>query len=359
MQMVLPWATSFDVAYVGHHNYNAELTSNINAIDIGTAFNPNLQDPVTTVSATPGGSSLAATVPDLVRSYKGYNSITFRNYNGWRSYDSIQFSINRRFRNGFSFGFNDAITLRDIALVAPRYDHTPDGQVVIRADQSKLQSLLQDQLDPTHVMKAQAIYQLPSMEGKTGTMKYVAMVLNDWQLSGVWTGASGTPYSATFSYQGGIGNVNITGSPDYGARILYTGDPGPGCSSNQYAQFTATAFSGPATGSVGLESSNNYLKGCWVSIIDLSLARNIRLGGGRSIQLRVDAFNAPNNSEITGRVTSMTLNSLTTPTTIVNNQFNADGTLNQTRLQPQNAGFGAVNAWQNPRTIQAYIRFSF
>jgi hypothetical protein len=358
MQMVLPWSTSFDVAYVGHHNYNAELTSNTNAIDIGTAFNPSLQDPVTTPSATPGASSLAATVPDLVRGYKGYNSITFRNYNGWRSFDSLQFSFNRRFRNGFSFGFNDAITLRDIALVAPRYDHS-SGQPVIRADQAQLQTLLQDQLDPTHVMKAQAVWQLPSMEGQTGGMKYVAMVLNDWQLSGVWTGASGTPYSATFTYQNSITNVNLTGSPDYAARISYTGNPGVGCSSNQYAQFNASAFSGPASGSVGLESSNDYLHGCWVSIIDLALARNIRLGGGRSIQLRVDAFNAPNNSEITGRVTSMTVPSLAAPTTIVNNQFNADGSLNQTRLQPQNAGFGAANAWQNPRTIQGYIRFSF
>ena len=55
----------------------------------------------------------------------------------------------------------------------------------------------------------------------------------------------------------------------------------------------------------------------------------------------------------------MTLANPNDPATIVNNQYNADGTLNPTRVKPQNAGFGAVNAWQNPRTVQAYIRFKF
>ena len=40
----------------------------------------------------------------------------------------------------------------------------------------------------------------------------------------------------------------------------------------------------------------------------------------------------------------MTLDSPNDPVTIVNNQYNADGTLNQTRVKPQNAGFGAANA---------------
>ena len=62
---------------------------------------------------------------------------------------------------------------------------------------------------------------------------------------------------------------------------------------------------------------------------------------------------------MTGRATSMTLASPSDPVTIVNNQDNADGTLNPTRVKPQNAGFGAVTAWQNARTVQVYIRFKF
>ena len=128
---------------------------------------------------------------------------------------------------------------------------------------------------------------------------------------------------------------------------------------------TPSAFQGPLVGSTGLESSNNYLVGCFQSALDLSLQREIPFGGGRRLQLRVDIFNAPNQAIVipqnntNGRVTTLTLSNPNDPATIVNNQFNADGSLNQTRVRPQNAGFGAANAWQNPRTVQAYIRFKF
>ena len=358
VQMLLPFATSLDVTYTGNHNYNAELTGQINDVDFGTGFNTAKQDP-TSAPTTTGSASLANLFPDLVRGYKGYTRIALRAYNGWRKYDAIQFSFNRRFQHGIQFGFNDAITLRDVSRIAPRYDHDATGQPVLRADQDTAQALFEDNLQPRHLMKATALWQLPTMSGGKGAMKIVQAVANDWQLSSVWTAATGTPYAATFSYQNGGSNVNLTGSPDWGARIKVTGDPGAGCSDNQFAQFNALAFAGPVQGSTGLESANNYLKGCFSSVIDLSIQRVVRLGGARSVTFRVDMFNAPNNSQVTGRVTSMTMNSQATNTVIVNNQYNTDGTLNTARVQPQNAGFGAANAWQAPRTVQAYIRFSF
>jgi hypothetical protein len=210
-------------------------------------------------------------------------------------------------------------------------------------------------------MKATGLWQLPNMKADNGAERVASWILNDWQLSTVWTGSTGTPYSVAFNYSSpSAPNVNLTGSPDYGARIVINGDAGAGCSSNQYAQFNTAVFSTPVQGKgTGLESSNNYLKSCFASVIDLSLARNIRLGGGRSIQLRVDMFNFNNGSEITGRVTTMTAPSLTATTTIVNAQYLADGTLDPKRVKPTNAGFGAANSWQAPRTLQAYIRFSF
>ena len=174
-QMMVPWSTSVDVAYVGHHNYNAELTQQINAVDIGSAFDPAKQDPTSAPSATPGASSLAALFPDLVRGYKGYTAIALRTYDGWRKYDAIQFSINRRLRNGISFGFNDAITLRDIARVAPRYDHDAAGNLTVRSDQGALQGLLQDQLQPRHLMKATGLWQLPEIKSTDGVKRALGL----------------------------------------------------------------------------------------------------------------------------------------------------------------------------------------
>ena len=98
--------------------------------------------------------------------------------------------------------------------------------------------------------------------------------------------------------------MNLTGSPDFAPRIRVVSDPGAGCSSDLYRQFNTAAFQGPLVGSVGLESGNGYLFGCFQSVLDLSIARNIRLGGSRNLQLRVDMFNAPNQARITGRNTN-------------------------------------------------------
>ena len=44
---------------------------------------------------------------------------------------------------------------------------------------------------------------------------------------------SGAPYDVSYTYQTG-GAASLTGSPDYTARVVITGDPGSGYSSNQY-----------------------------------------------------------------------------------------------------------------------------
>ena len=57
-------------------------------------------------------------------------------------------------------------------------------------------------------------------------------------------------------------------------------------------------MTGPTYGSVGLESGRNLLIGCPNKMVDLSLARTIRLGGSRQLQFRVDAFNAFNTVDL-------------------------------------------------------------
>jgi len=44
---------------------------------------------------------------------------------------------------------------------------------------------------------------------------------------------------------------------------------------------------------------------------------------------------------------------------MVNSQFNADGTVNQSRLKPNNAGFGAATGARGLRNIQLQLRFQF
>jgi hypothetical protein len=258
-----------------------------------------------------------------------------------------------------SFGFTDTIGLYDRQQAGVRLQHNPDGSYFIRDDQAEADRLLGQNNPIRHTMRANFVWDLPDLHANGDVLKAVGLVLNDWQLSGIWSGTTGAAYTVGFSYQNGGSNVNLTGSPNYGARIRIVGDPGAGCSSDPLRQFNTAAFQGPLTGSLGLESGNSYLHGCFQSALDLAIARNIHLGGARNLQLRVDMFNAPNQAIITGRNTTINLSNPSDPVTATNLPFDASGNVIASRSLPRNAGFGVANAYQNPRTVQAQIRFSF
>jgi hypothetical protein len=93
--------------------------------------------------------------------------------------------------------------------------------------------------------------------------------------------------------------------------------------------------------------------------MDLAIARTIQLGGGRSVQLRVDAFNAFNQAAITNRNTTLNLTNPGDPVTPRNLPFDASGNVVDSRSRPRGAGFGVATGYQTPRTVQAQIRFQF
>lgn len=355
-QFALPRAMALDVSYVGQHSFNTPVNANINAVDFGSAFLPQYQDPTLAANVTPGATALTT---DLLRSVRGYGAITQVQQNGWRTYHSVQFSLNRRFANGLSFGFSDTWSLSDHQSTALRFDHTADGRAVVRADQVDANRLLGTAVDQAHLLRANFVWDMPDLRGESSAARAIGWIVNGWQVAGVWTGRSGSPYAVGYSYQSGGGNLNLTGSPDYAARVNVVGDPGAGCGSDALRQFNTGAFEGPSPGSVGLESGNAYLKGCFSSVLDLSLSRSFRLGGTRTVQVRADIFNAPNRSGITGRNTTMNLSNPLNPTTINNLPFDANGQVVASRSLPSNAGFGVATGYQAPRAMQLQVRFAF
>jgi hypothetical protein len=363
MQMSIPWSTVLDVEWVGQHSFNTVRNVNINAVDFGSAYlarnqNPNL------VSAIPGGAAVST---DLMRSYQGYAGITQRTFDGWRTFHSLQISLNRRFRDGLSFGINDTWVLYDHAISGARLQHNADGTFSFRSDQQKANDMLTAVIPNKHIIKGNFVWDLPDFQGTTSGRRAIGWVINDWQVSGVWTASTGGTttgtgfgaYNVAYSYTAGGGNVNITGSPDYGGRVRIVGDPGSGCSSDPLRQFNAAAFQGPLPNSDGLESPAGYLRGCFQSILDLAIARNFRVGGSRVLQLRVEMFNAPNSAIVTNRNNTMNLASPSDPVTITNLPYDAAGNVVDSRSRPRGAGFGVATGYQNPRSVQVLLRFSF
>jgi hypothetical protein len=153
--------------------------------------------------------------------------------------------------------------------------------------------------------------------------------------------------------------VNLTGSPDFAPRVRVVGDAGSGCSDDLLQQFSTSAFLGPIVGSDGLESGNGYLRGCFISSTDLAIARTIKLGGGRTVQLRADVFNVFNQAGIIARQTTMNLTSPSDPATITNLPVDAAGNVIAARAKPNGAGFGVATDYQPPRSVQLQARFAF
>ena len=356
VQMMLPWNTSLDVSYTGLHGFNIVEGVNINGIDFGAAYLDQNLDPTLGPPATPGSNTVTN---DQMRSFRGYGNINMQMPRGWVTTHTLQLSFDRRFRNGLSFGFNDVIVLGSSGSVGARIEHLADGTYRERADQAEAQELLGNSVSQRQIMKGNFTWDLPDLRSDKPTLRALGLVINDWQFSGIWTGSSGSAYTVGFGYQNGGGNVNLTGSPDQGARIKIVGDPGQGCSSNPYSQFNVAAFNGPSVGSVGLESGVDYLRGCFTSVLDLTIQRTIRLGGGRTLMLRADMFNAPNSAIVTGRNTNIQYLNPGNPVDVQNSPYNADGSLNPARALPRGAGVGVATNYQDPRTVQFQIRFGF
>src|SRR5690606_28454550 len=207
-QVALPYSMALDVSYVGQHSFNVPLAANINAVDFGAAFHPDNQDPTMAANPTPGATSLSV---DLLRPMPGYGNVTQQLQIGTRTFHSVQFSINRRFANGLSFGFNDTWSLYDHQSTELRFDHTPDGVAVIRADQAEADRLLGTAVEQVHLMRGNFVWDMPDIQASSSGMRTLGWIVNDWQISGIWTGRTGTPYAVGFNYQSGGGNVNLTG----------------------------------------------------------------------------------------------------------------------------------------------------
>ena len=127
--MALPWATALDVGYVGQHGYNIVEGINLNGVDFGTAFLPQIPGSDRWRRPRPARRRVPT---DQMRAFRGFSGDhAERVSRGWITHHSLQLSFNRRFRNGLSFGFNDTIGLSSRGSVggAPAAQSRRDGDL--------------------------------------------------------------------------------------------------------------------------------------------------------------------------------------------------------------------------------------
>jgi hypothetical protein len=371
VQKALPGQMVLDFSYVGNHAYNqlgstqGGTQQNLNQIPFGTAYLPQNQDPTLAPSTTPGADAYTS---NLLRPYPGLSTIGQNTTFAHSTYHSLQLSVNRRFSHGLSLGANytRGISLTGNNGLTQRYVYSSNGTISLWNGEAAWEALNSFQ-DPTpNFLKMNTSWDAPGFKtagngnGFLGTV--VNQVTKDWNISGVLTAYSGGSYLPGYSYQSNGGNVNITGSPDFGGGVVINGNLGSGCSSNQFAQFNTAAITGPTYGSTDMESGrNNDIRGCPVAQVDLAVVRRFhfwKFREKRTFIFRTDIFNALNAAMITGRNTTATFNNPTSMT-LENPEFSSTGSILSGKQLPENAGFGAANAALGSRNIQFEIRIGF
>jgi hypothetical protein len=178
------------------------------------------------------------------------------------------------------------------------------------------------------------IYDVPNL-GKRLNNKFLGIATDNWQVSGITTMISGSPFTPSFTATDG---ADITGSA-VGARIVVTGDPKLSKSEKTfYRVFDTSVWARPAKGTFG-NAAGGLLRGPGINNWDLAISKRFRLWNEASrLTFRSEFFNAFNHTQFSS----------------VNSgaQFNAAGV--QT-----NALFGSYSGSRQARIIQFSLRLQF
>jgi hypothetical protein len=242
------------------------------------------------------------------------------------SYHSLQTQVNRRFSRGLQFGA--AWTWSK----AMDYTDGYNGTLATYVPWS-VWNYGKAGFDQTHVFVVNWLWDLPKVS-RVWNNAVSRRVLDDWQLSGIATFASGVPNGVTFTTTDG---ANITGGGD-GARVVVTGDATLSKSQRTLTEFFNTAvFARPAKGTIG-NAPKDVFRGPGINNWDLALVKSFSIRDKAGVQLRWEAYNAFNHTQWLGVNTSAT--------------FNTQG-------QQVNGLFGQVTSARDPRIMQVALRASF
>jgi hypothetical protein len=146
-------------------------------------------------------------------------------------------------------------------------------------------------LDRTHRFVASFLYQTPQLRTSPAVVRYVA---GGWELNGILTLASGSPFTVTSGQDNSQSGVN-------GDRADLVGDPHLDTDRPRDEligrYFDTDAFTTNARGTFGT-AGRNILRGPGTANVDLGVVKNFPIREGIRLQLRGEAFNALNRVDL-------------------------------------------------------------
>ena len=321
IQRDIGFNTVLDVSYVGNVGRHLMQTVNLNQIPYGARFLPQNQDPTT-------GEALPTT---FLRPFPGYESITRVENSGISNYNALQVSVNRRFTRGVQFGLS-------YTWSKTMNTGSGEGDELPRYLPWRVWTYGPALFDETHILVVNYIWDLPKASkhvSSPGGQFVVRHLLDNWQLSGVSTFASGFPKAIWYGTTDG---ADITGGGD-GERVLVVARPQLSHGERTFDRwFNTEAFARPPQGSYG-NASVFPIRGPGVNNWDITLLKNIPLKSeARYLQFRLEMYNAFNHTQFSDVDTFA--------------YFNPAG-------DQVNGRFGQVTATRFPRVIQLALKLVF
>jgi hypothetical protein len=230
------------------------------------------------IARTPGPGSPQSRAP-----YPYISPTFYDNYTGSANYNAFQFSLNGHRANGLTYLLS--------YTWSKAMDYGCDGWygdncTVVDPYNRKLSYAVAG-YDLPQSLSFSSVYPLPFGAGQrfqTGD-NLANHIIGGWQLNGIMTLTSGTPYNVFAS-----GDVANTGNTFNLAQEI--GNPtGP---KTQAEWFNKSAFANPAPYTLG-NFALNSLRSDWYKDVDLSIFRSFAITEDKKIEFRADFFNAFNN----------------------------------------------------------------
>jgi hypothetical protein len=269
IQRALNTSSMLEVAYVGTSGNRLLTASNINAAPPGTTAPTTRQ---------PFGPALGE-IRELSNSA---HSI----YHGLQTKSEKRFSRGLYFLASYTWSksIDDQSNGTDTAIASGQYPQNPLNPGLDRGLSS---------FDRTHVLVASAVWEIPFGRGarRSGVMAVVSSALGRWQLSGIFTAESGTPFSIMMA----CADINAGGNNCRPNRTASGELPSGEQSVNEW--FNPAAFVIPSPQAYG-NSGRNILRGPGLANLDFGLSKSIPWGTAerRRLQIRAEFFNGLNHT---------------------------------------------------------------
>ncbi len=159
--------------------------------------------------------------------------------------------------------------------------------------------------DQKYVANITYVYAAPKVS-KWIPGKVTSFLLDNWQLSGVTTFASGFPKNITLGTTNGY---NFTGGGDVTAQVTLTCNPELPYSQRSFSQFfnTACVTANEVHGNIGSILNGNEFRGPGFNNWDASVTKTWKPRERSTVSFRVEAYNVPNHAEANAVNTSATI----------------------------------------------------